>query len=171
MFPLLINIGFVTSSGVYLITTVKDRQDKLRYLLNFGGMRSLSYYIGIVLADFTLYLLPTAVVICVVAILKISAFTDEIGLFIASLVIFGLNLITLSNFIGFFFRDVDSAFKNSIIFMALLGLLFPFVTLFAGALITYYIDKSGKLTKVIYWITLVMSPYNAFNQSLNNCLF
>lgn len=134
-------------------------------------MRSLSYYVGIVLADFTLYMLPTAVFICVVAILKISAFTDELGLFIASMIIFGLNLVNLSNFIGFFFKNVDSAFKSSIIFMALLGLVFPLVTLFAGALITYYIDKSGKLTKVIYWITLLMSPYNAFNQSLNNCLF
>ena len=134
-------------------------------------MRSLSYYVGIVLADFTLYMLPTAVFICVVAILKISAFTDELGLFIASMIIFGLNLVNLSNFIGFFFKNVDSAFKNSIIFMALLGLVFPLVTLFAGALITFYIDKSGKLTKVIYWITLLMSPYNAFNQSLNNCLF
>ena len=69
VFPLLISIGFVTSSGVYLITTVKDREDKLRYLLNFGGMRSLSYYVGIVFADFTLYMIPTIAFIIVVLVL------------------------------------------------------------------------------------------------------
>lgn len=52
-----------------MITTVKDRQDKLRYLLNFGGMRSLSYYVGIVLADFTLYILPTIAFVLVIIIL------------------------------------------------------------------------------------------------------
>jgi len=69
VFPLLISIGFVTSSGVYLITSVKDRQDKLRYLLNFGGMRSTSYYTGLVLADFTLYMIPTIAFVLVVIIL------------------------------------------------------------------------------------------------------
>jgi len=69
VFPFLISIGFVTSSGVYLITSVKDRQDKLRYLLNFGGMRSTSYYIGLVLADFTLYMVPTIAFVLVVIIL------------------------------------------------------------------------------------------------------
>lgn len=81
----MLDIGFVTSSGVYLITTVKDRQDKLRYLLNFGGMRSFSYYIGIVLADYLLYVGPTCVFILVVYILDITAFSNAIGLFIVAL--------------------------------------------------------------------------------------
>jgi hypothetical protein len=132
----LISIGFVTSSGVYLITTVKDRQDKLRYLLNFGGMRSTSYYAGIVLADFCLYMIPTIAFVFVVIILGIDAFTNEMWLFILVLTLFGLDLINLSNFIGFFFKDVDSAFKNSTIFMFLIGILFPLVTLIGGALIT-----------------------------------
>jgi hypothetical protein len=62
-----------------LITTVKDREDKLRYLLNFGGMRSFSYYFGIVLADFTLYMLPTAAFLGVVLILDITAFTQSMA--------------------------------------------------------------------------------------------
>lgn len=167
----MIFIGFVLSSGVYLITTVKDRQDKLRYLLNFGGMRSLSYYVGIVLADWTLYTIPTIALVLVIILLKIDAFTNEIGLFILSLMLFGLALINFSNTIGFFFKDVDSAFKNSVIFMALFGLVFPLATLIVGSLITYYIDKSGTLTKVVYWILFLISPFNVLYQSLNNCLF
>jgi len=145
----LISIGFVTSSGVYLITTVKDREDKLRYLLNFGGMRSLSYYVGIVLADFTLYLIPTIAFVIVILILKIDAFTNEIWLFIATLMLFGLDLINLSNTLGYFFKNVDSAFKNSTIFMLLLGIVLPLIAALGGVFINYYIDKSGTVNKII----------------------
>jgi len=145
----LISIGFVTSSGVYLITTVKDREDKLRYLLNFGGMRSLSYYVGIVLADFTLYMIPTVTFVIVILILKIDAFTNEIWLFIATLMLFGLDLINLSNTLGYFFKNVDSAFKNSTIFMLLLGIVLPLIAALGGSAINYYIDKSGTVNKII----------------------
>lgn len=160
IFPLLLAIGYVTSSGVFLITTVKDREEKLRYLLNFGGMRSFSYYFGIVVADWCLFMIPTIAFVIVVYILDIEVFTNSIGLFVTTLTLFGLDLINLSNAIGFFFKNVDSAFKNSTIFMMLLGLVFPLVTLLAGGFITYYLDKSGDLTKVIYWITLLISPFN-----------
>jgi len=163
VFPLLISIGFVTSSGVYLITSVKDRQDKLRYLLNFGGMRSTSYYIGIVFADFTLYMFPTVAFVIVIIILKIDAFTNEIVVFCLVLLLFGMDLICFSNFIGYFFKDVDSAFKNSTIIMFLVGIIFPIVTLIGGGLITLYIDKSGTLAKVVYWIVLLISPFNALS--------
>jgi hypothetical protein len=171
VFPLLISIGFVTSSGVYLITSVKDRQDKLRYLLNFGGMRSTSYYTGIVLADFTLYLIPTVAFVIVVIILKIDAFTNEIGVFILVLTLFGLDLICFSNAIGYFFKDVDSAFKNSTIIMFLVGIIFPIVTLVGGALITKFVDKSGTLAKIVYWIVVIVGPFNALGEGLNNCLY
>ena len=167
----MISIGFVTSSGVYLITTVKDREDKLRYLLNFGGMRSLSYYVGIVLADFTLYIVPTIAFVIFILLVKIESFTNDIGLFIVTLLLFGLDLINLSNTIGFFFKDVNSAFKNSTIIMLLIGIVFPLVTLIGGALITLYIDKSGTLTKIVYWIVLIISPFNCLTESLENTIF
>ena len=171
IFPLLLAIGYVTSSGVFLITTVKDREEKLRYLLNFGGMRSFSYYFGIVMADWCLFMIPTLSFVIVVYILQIDVFTDSLGLFIGTLTMFGLDLICLSNAIGFLFKNVDSAFKNSAIFMMILGLIFPIVTLFLGAIITFYLDKSGDLTKVINWITLLISPFNVLQQQLQNCTF
>ena len=37
-FPLLLIIGLCLTSGVYMITTVTDRELGLRNLLNYGGM-------------------------------------------------------------------------------------------------------------------------------------
>ena len=45
--------------------------------------------------------------------------------------------------------------------MALIGLVFPLVTNIGGALITAFVDKSGNLAKVVYWIVLLISPFNA----------
>lgn len=87
------------------------------------------------------------------------------------LALFGLDLINLSNTLGFFFKDVDSAFKNSTIFMFLIGMVFPFVTLIGGAIITRYLDKSGDLTRVVYWFVFIISPFNALGEGLNECLF
>lgn len=57
-FPILVAFGIMLSCGVYAWTTVSDREDKLRYLLNFAGMRSSSYYFGLLLADFIIYVIP-----------------------------------------------------------------------------------------------------------------
>jgi hypothetical protein len=57
-FPILVTLGIVSSSGVFVFATVKDREDKLRYLLNFAGMRSSSYYLGFLFADVIIYCIP-----------------------------------------------------------------------------------------------------------------
>jgi hypothetical protein len=55
--------------------------------------------------------------------------------------------------------------------MALLGLVFPLVTAFAGALITAYIDEGGTVTRIVYWFVLLVSPFNVLSQGLSNCLY
>ena len=82
-----------------------------------------------------------------------------------------MDLICFSNAIGYFFENVDSAFKNSTIFMFLVGILFPLVTVIGGTLITAFIDKSKKKKKIVYWIVLLISPFNTLSEGLNNCVF
>ena len=71
-FPGLVIAGIVFSCGVFVLTPVKDKEDKLRYLLNFAGIRSISYYLGIFLADILLYCLPISVLILMSYILSIK---------------------------------------------------------------------------------------------------
>lgn len=52
------SLGILTSLGVFIIHVVKDKEDKLRYLLNFAGMRPSSYFIGLMLADLIIFTIP-----------------------------------------------------------------------------------------------------------------
>ena len=87
------------------------------------------------------------------------------------LTLFGLDLINLSNTLGFFFKNVDSAFKNSTIFMFLIGIIFPLVTFIGGAVIKRFVDSSGDLSKKLYWIVFLFGPFNALSEGLNNCIY
>jgi hypothetical protein len=51
-------IGLALCSGVFVLCPVNDREFKLRYLLNFIGMKSMPYYLGNLIADMTLYMVP-----------------------------------------------------------------------------------------------------------------
>jgi len=58
MFPVLQIFGILISSGIFIFTPVEDREQKLRYLLNFAGMRSSAYFIGLLLADVVIFCIP-----------------------------------------------------------------------------------------------------------------
>jgi hypothetical protein len=57
-FPIFCIAGILFSCGAFVVTPVADRELKLRYLLNFAGMRPLAYYLGLLLADYILYSIP-----------------------------------------------------------------------------------------------------------------
>jgi hypothetical protein len=51
-------------SPIFVYAVVKDREDKLRHLLNIAGLRPVSYWIGIWFAEWLLYCIPiTALII------------------------------------------------------------------------------------------------------------
>lgn len=58
IFPLLMPIGIVISSGLYCLTQVKDREDGCRYLLNFAGMGSPAYFLGLFFGDYVIFTFP-----------------------------------------------------------------------------------------------------------------
>jgi hypothetical protein len=99
-------MGICVTSGVYLITSVTDRQEKLRYLLNFGGMRSIPYYLGLFLADYLIYFIPSALFVLTTIMLGIDAFKSNKADFFISLITFGVGYVNLSNLIGFTVKDV-----------------------------------------------------------------
>lgn len=58
VFPFLEVFGMTLSAGLYSWTITTDREDKLRYLLNFAGMRSSAYMVGFLFSDLIIYLIP-----------------------------------------------------------------------------------------------------------------
>jgi hypothetical protein len=60
MFPMILNIGYATTSGVYLLMPIEERQRKMRHILSMTGMRVVPYWFGLFIADYILFLMPTA---------------------------------------------------------------------------------------------------------------
>ena len=58
----------------FVITPLQDREEKLRYLLNFTGQRSTTYFIGIWLADIIIFIVPAIVLILLAGVLGVKAF-------------------------------------------------------------------------------------------------
>ena len=75
MFALWMIIGFSICSGVFIIVPTADREMRLRYLLNFVGMKTFSYYLGSFLADFILFMGPTLFFIIALFPMKIESFS------------------------------------------------------------------------------------------------
>jgi len=81
------------SGSIFAITEVKDREDGLRYLLNFTGISSTAYFLGLVMADFLLYLLPVALLVVFALILNIGQFREHGWLIFFLMACFGLPLV------------------------------------------------------------------------------
>jgi len=106
---------------------VKDKEEKLRYLMHFAGMRPYAYYIGMCLADLVLFTIPIGLLMLVSLIMSIDAFYKEGGKMFLLLELFGFPFITLIYLSGFLFSGSEKAFKYSFLFllgiMTVLGLI------------------------------------------------
>ena len=67
MFPYIINAGYATTTGVYMLMPIEERMKKTRHILKLSGMRTVSYWLGLFTADYMLYLIPTLLFTLLVA--------------------------------------------------------------------------------------------------------
>jgi hypothetical protein len=77
------------------VPATTDRYDGLRNLLHFAGIDSVSYYLGLIIADFTLFIIPSALLVLAGMFLSIQQFKTYAILIFFILAVFGLPLITL----------------------------------------------------------------------------
>ena len=71
VYPTLIILGILISSGLFAVTLVKDRSDGCRYLMKISGVRSSAYILGISLADSALLIIPISFLVLFALVLKI----------------------------------------------------------------------------------------------------
>ena len=114
MFPVLQIFGILISSWIFIFTPVEDREQKLRYLLNFAGMRSSAYFIGLLLADVVIFCIPQILLAILFYILKVDVIMQHFWMFWFSIFMFGCALITLIYSVNSFFRESEHAFKYSV---------------------------------------------------------
>jgi len=105
-FPTMLIVGLCLTSGVYMITAVQDREDGLRNLLNYGGMQSSAYFLGIVIADWIIFTIPCFLFTSIIWIIDISILKSRAAELFGALWIFGLPFCVLNNFYGFSYKSV-----------------------------------------------------------------
>lgn len=118
IFSFLVLGGISMTSSVFLYAVVKDREDKLRYLLNFAGIRSSSYWLGIFFAEWILYSLPITALTLVTHVLQIKTFVENAGIIYLTFLIFGLPFISLMYVISFVFDKMETAGKYGFLILA-----------------------------------------------------
>jgi hypothetical protein len=158
IFPIIILIGYLSSIGLYLIVPVNDKFNKTRYMLNFAGMRSSSYYIGLFLADFLIYSIGNILLVGFVFVLDLGVFTENAGNLLIILTVLGFPYITLAYLFGFLFENDETAFKW-VFWMALATYLIP--VLLEGK----YMPKG--LVSIFTLVFRVSSPFISFNDALS----
>jgi len=82
--------------------------------MNFVGMKPLAYYQGNIIADFILFSIPTLGFIILLFPLDIKYFimNGSWAVFLASMLSFGIGMITLTYLFSFMFSSANVAFKN-----------------------------------------------------------
>jgi hypothetical protein len=158
MFPIFILIGYLTSIALYVIVPVNDKFNKTRYLLNFAGMRSSAYYIGLFLADFIIYSISNILLVGFVFALDLGVFTKNAGNLLLILTVLGFPYITLAYLLGFGFKDPEAAFKW-VFWIALMTYLIPII------LMGSYMPKDWIPTLEV--IFKVLSPFLCFQDALS----
>lgn len=68
LFSLFLLIGYCIISGIFLYPIVQDREFKMRYVLNFIGMKPFAYWFGSFLCDYVLACLPSLAFMIIIAL-------------------------------------------------------------------------------------------------------
>lgn len=111
VFSNLCGFAYCLNTTVFVATNVMERETKLKYALNVMGCKILPYWLSNLLFDYLLYAITILLLILFVQIEQVDIIQNYLGKFTLSMLVFGLNLTSLSYFLGFMFSKKSSAMK------------------------------------------------------------
>ena len=120
-------LGFSLCSGLFILAPVADKENKLRHLLNFIGMKPLAYYVGSYLTDLIFFMVPTIGFIILLFPLNVRYFiiNGSWAILLAAMTTFGLSMISLTYLMSFIIKNANNAFKYIGAIFILIGLFIP----------------------------------------------
>ena len=92
-FPSFLLYGFCTTSGIYMITSLFDKEKKLRQYMYLSGVGSTSYYLGMFTADFALFFVTEAAFLLFIFVFRLQMYAQQFWKFSLIMTSFGLVLI------------------------------------------------------------------------------
>lgn len=158
MFPYLLNAGFASTTGVYMLMPIEERMNKTRHILKLGGLQTVPYWLGLLAADYLLFLIPTALFAIMVGAFNIPMFSSSMVQFIFGMLTFGFAVITFTYFISSFFDNQNSAIKCNVLIQLVIGTMLPYMLI---SLIST-ISNSGKVVEWSLTLFYVTDPMFTF---------
>lgn len=105
MFPYILNAGYATCSGIYMLMPIEERMNQTRHILKLSGLKTPAYWLGLFTADYILFLIPTFLFALLVTFSGIEIFGDSLAAFIGGMLGFGFAIISLTYFLASFFSS------------------------------------------------------------------
>lgn len=164
LFVTFVLLGFSLCSGLFILAPVADKENKLRHLLNFIGMKPIAYYVGSYLTDIVFFMVPTIGFIIILFPLNVRYFiiNGTWALLLAVMTTFGLSMISLTYLLSFMFVNANNAFKYSGVIFLLIGLFLPGIVGGILGAVTQY----GTAFKIFRYV-MTLDPFWNFSDSMN----
>ena len=124
-FPFIMNYGFATCSGIYLMTLVEERERKTRTILNLSGVGSFVYYISLFLADILLYIPPMTFFVLFIVVFDIKVYAENLKAFIPLAIGFGPALVAMTYLFSQCFKSNNAAVRLIVPFYIIVGTFIP----------------------------------------------
>lgn len=159
MFPYILNAGYATTSGIYMLMPIEERMKKTRHILRMSGMQILPYWLGLFLADYLLFLIPTTLFGVLVGCSGLSIFSDHLFQFIGGMLGFGVAVIAMTYFLASFFDSQDGAIKCNIFFQLIVGTFLPFIILGVVGGVSKSLTLTGYCLTFFYFTTPMFTFY------------
>ena len=67
-----------TTAAIYMVTSLQDKANGLRHLMNFGGVKPLSYYSATIIADYVIFMGENLVFLIFVVIFNVGYLNKHI---------------------------------------------------------------------------------------------
>jgi hypothetical protein len=138
MFPVLMQFNVIISGGLFIIAMFKDHFDGMRNLLKFAGMQSLSYKLGLILAEFCLFIFMSVFLICCGFILSQEVFGKHWIDYTLTLFAFGLPFVTMNNIFSYPLAWLLSGDPQKATEKGFMYAILPTLLLYGGFTAMYY---------------------------------
>ena len=165
-FPFLLLLGFCTSSGIYMIISLYDKEKKMRQYMFLSGVGPFSYYLGLYAADFLLFLITMSIFGGSVFLFQLKIYTSQIFEFGLLMLSFGAVLIPFTYLFQHWFKNSDSAFRFIGLYYLLLGMLVPSLL----AIIFGIATMSVKGVEIARAICFFFDPFFTFYEGVSNLI-
>ena len=137
---------------------IGEREIKMKHILTMSGMKTFTYWIGLFLADFLLFLGPTILFGILVCTINVEGYYEEVPRFIAISLGFGFSLIAFTYDISLVFKNAGDAVKYNIGIQLVLGTFLPLAFCICAGVVL----SSNDLVNLLITLLFITNPFCTF---------